>query len=270
MLKDFESMPDSKNGSSIGLRLVSHQIRDSDLILDQLNLTITEGEFISILGPSGCGKSTFLRLLAALEHPTSGEIQFSSSSGRIVRGFVFQEPRLLPWRTVLENIELPLELQGAEPRLFRQDAVHALNRVGLNESIGKYPAQLSGGMKMRVSVARALVFRPNLLLLDEPFSSLDEYTRQVLQEDLRNLWETTKLTVVFVTHSISEAVYLSNRVIFFTQRPAKIALDQLIDLPLERPSEIRLDHRFSLEMKKLSSFLETSKAVLAAPLSVKQ
>jgi NitT/TauT family transport system ATP-binding protein len=253
-------MPDIKNGASISLQSVSHQYRDSKLILDQLTLDIREGEFVSILGPSGCGKSTLLRLLAALEHPTSGKLQFSSPEGRTIRGVVFQEPRLLPWRTVLENVKLPLELKKDPFKQSRQKALEALERVSLEDSADKYPAQLSGGMKMRVAVARALVFQPSLLLLDEPFSALDEYARQALQEELRGLWQKSKMTVVFVTHSISEAVYLSNRSIIFPHlvghKGPQVVIDQPIHLPLARPSEIRLDGQFSNEIKKLSQFLK--------------
>ncbi len=248
-------MTDKKSGVSVVLREISHHYLGTGPILEGVNLKVEEGEFTSILGPSGCGKSTLLRLLAALERPAQGTIEFGPPSVPLIRGFVFQEPRLLPWRTVLGNVSLPLELKGMSKKEAQPKATEALIRIGLADSLQKYPSQLSGGMKMRVSVARALVFQPNLLLLDEPFSALDEYSRLALQDDLRVLWSSSKMTVIFVTHSVAEAVYLSERVIVFSQRPARIFGDTAVDLPTSRDASIRMENQFGSAMKGVSQFL---------------
>ncbi len=247
-------MPDNQSGASVSIQSVSYHHPGSGLILDNLSLEIRSGEFVSILGPSGCGKSTLLRLLAALEQPTQGSIQFGPQKWVPIRGFVFQEPRLLPWRTVLENVKLPLELQGETTSESHSRAIHSIERVGLTDSMHQFPSQLSGGMKMRVSVARALVFQPSLLLLDEPFSSLDESIRHSLQDDLRSLWQTLKMTIVFVTHSIAEAAYLSDRAIIFSKAPVRIVSDQVIGLDRVRTSKVRHEKQFLDEVKKMSEF----------------
>lgn len=196
-------------------------------VLDEISLEIDRGEFISVIGSSGSGKSTFLRLLAGLEHPTKGQILLS----RPLRlSFVFQEAGLLPWRTVEENIRLPFELLKESPRHVEE----ALQMVGLSACKALYPHQLSGGMKMRASIARALVTQPELLLMDEPFAALDEVTRFSLQDQLLNLCAQIGLTTVFVTHSISEAVYLSDRVFLLDQWNHKLALGEKINLPRPR------------------------------------
>lgn len=241
-------------------------ISSSELILDCLSLEIQSGDFVSILGPSGCGKSTFLRLLADLDQPQSGSLEFNNSDPKreIKRGFVFQEPRLLPWRTVLENVMLPLDLKMPSREVKKQaraQAVEALSKVGLTHAENYYPAQLSGGMKMRVSVARALISQPRLLLLDEPFSAIDEKTREELQADLRALWQTERMTVVFVTHSITEAVYLSNRVIVFSKAPARVVLDRKIELPVDRPRESLTDLAFRSEIKNIRNALSSTEAL---------
>ncbi len=204
-----------------------------------VSLVIAQGEFVAILGPSGCGKSTLLRLIAGLDAPTSGVIKLSEPVMRSGIAYVFQDAHLLPWRNVLRNVALPLELMNIS-RDERQDrALEALEQVGLSDAVGRYPAQLSGGMRMRVSLARALITNPRLLLLDEPFAALDEITRQRLDEQLRGLWMDRGMTVVFVTHSTAEAVFLADRAIVMTKRPGRIMLDQPIDLPRERVGALR-------------------------------
>jgi NitT/TauT family transport system ATP-binding protein len=206
--------------------------------LEDFSLNVAPGEFIAILGPSGCGKSTLLRLIAQLDQPQAGSIQVGSVSrpalSRAQTAYVFQDAHLLPWRTVLHNASLPLELAG-NPRSQRLQATRqALASVGLSDALDRYPGQLSGGMRMRVSLARAMVTHPRLLLLDEPFAALDEITRQRLDEQLRDLWIASGMTVVFVTHSTAEAVFLAQRAIVLSTRPGRIVHDRLIDLPEER------------------------------------
>ena len=182
--------------------------------LRDIDLLVTAGEFVVLLGPSGCGKSTLLRLVAGLDQPTGGTITWSDgkpASGHI--GFVFQDANLLPWASARDNVALPLRLAGGKKAAARVAAEAALDRVGLGEAVRLMPRELSGGMRMRVSLARALVQRPRLLLMDEPFAALDEFTRHRLQEDLRRLWQDTGTSILFVTHSIDEACFLASRVI---------------------------------------------------------
>lgn len=246
-----------KTGVNVKLSSVSRYFSNSDIILDRLTFNIDAGEFISILGPSGCGKSTLLRLIADLDKADEGTIQLDYKNSNPDRGFVFQEPRLLPWLSVLENIKLPLLLKGQDHETSNKKAINAIKRVELLNCIQKFPRQLSGGMKMRVSIARALVVEPSLLLFDEPFSALDEQTRHAFQTDLRNLWHSLGMTIVFVTHSISEAVYLSNRIIILSRAPAKILSDQFINLPKYRAPIIRLESSFIKEIQKITKSFPT-------------
>ena len=203
--------------------------------LHDLNLEISRGQFVSIVGPSGCGKSTFLRLVAGLDEPTSGELRVEGHDP-LGLAFVFQDATLLPWRSVAHNITLPLELR-------REDAdervAQTLELVGLTDFADAYPAQLSGGMRMRVSIARALVTRPQILLLDEPFGALDEITRQRLNEELLRLWQEDHWTSLFVTHNVSEAVFLSQRVLVMSARPGRILADIPIPFPYPRSPYLR-------------------------------
>jgi NitT/TauT family transport system ATP-binding protein len=208
--------------------------------LDGIDLTVARGEFLSLLGPSGCGKSTLLRIIAGLSEPTRGSCRMSLGepgkpipSGRI--GFVFQDPTLMPWSTVTANAELPFRLAGRVGAEQRDRVAAALRAVGLAGFERAYPHQLTGGMRMRVSIARALVTDPELLLLDEPFAALDEITRFALNDDLLRLWETRRPTVLFVTHSVFESVYLSTRIAVMSPRPGRIVADLPVSLP--RPRE---------------------------------
>ncbi|NUQ79684.1 MAG: ABC transporter ATP-binding protein [Polyangiaceae bacterium] len=219
-----------------------------------VDLDIAEGAFVALLGPSGCGKSTLLRLIAGLDRPTLGTIQSSPDAQNPARpavAFVFQDAHLLPWRRVLDNVALPLELAGLPASERRQIAREALANVGLEDAILRYPAELSGGMRMRASLARALVTNPRLLLLDEPFGALDELTRNRLDDDLRALWIEKAMTVLFVTHSISEAVYLAERAVVFSRRPARVIADRAIDLPRARSAKTRLEPAFAAEVQAL-------------------
>jgi NitT/TauT family transport system ATP-binding protein len=217
------------------------------------------GAFVALLGPSGCGKSTLLRLIAGLESPSAGTIRIADENSNGAPGrtaFVFQDAHLLPWRTVLDNVALPLELRGVDRDEARRRALAPLAEVELADEVRAFPDQLSGGMRMRVSIARALVTEPSLLLLDEPFAALDELTRLRLDERLRALWERRRMTVLFVTHSLSEAVFLSNRAIVMSKRPAKIVLDHGLSLPNERDAPLRATPKFTEEVATLYDALE--------------
>jgi len=238
--------------------------------LDGIDVDIAAGSFVALLGPSGCGKSTLLRLIAGLEVPTRGELVVlgRNPAGRSSNGnnggphgsdvaFVFQDANLLPWRTVLDNVALPLELRGVSAREARERARGPLGDVELDDALGRYPDQLSGGMRMRVSIARALVTEPRLLLLDEPFAALDELTRQRLDERLRALWAKKRMTILFVTHSLAEAVFLSQRALVMSKRPGRIVLDHAIELPAERGGAVRTSLPFVENTSTLYQALET-------------
>mgnify|MGYP001442867879 CR=1 FL=1 len=218
--------------------------------LAEVNLDIATGEFISIVGPSGCGKSTLLRIIADL-------VDSPGTVGKPNKGaFVFQDSALLPWRTVQGNVELLMELEGADNK--RAKASVALRQVGLNGFEKSYPHQLSGGMKMRLSLARSLVLDPEYILLDEPLSAVDELTREVLQEELHNMWTRDKFTAILVTHNIAEAVYLSNRVVVMSPRPGKIT--DIVDIPFKkRTPDIRTKPQFSKLVNDIAGKLRTWK-----------
>src|SRR5215207_1729170 len=201
--------------------------------LDGLDLDVREGEFLSLLGPSGCGKSTALRIIAGLSEPTGGTVAWrDGADARRGIGFVFQEPTLMPWTTVFGNVFLPLKLTGTDKAAATPRIMETLSRVGLAEFAEAYPRELSGGMRMRVSIARALVTAPRILLMDEPFAALDEITRFKLNDDLVALWRELRMTVVFVTHSVFESVFLSNRIVVMTGRPGRVSSELAIDAPL--------------------------------------
>jgi NitT/TauT family transport system ATP-binding protein len=218
-----------------------------------IDLAVREGEFVSLVGPSGCGKSTALRVIAGLLSPSAGGIAFPDNRPEI--GFVFQEPTLMPWRTAQANARLALELKGVAHAEADGRAHEALARVGLAEFAGAYPRALSGGMKMRVSLARALAAKPKLLLMDEPFAALDEPTRQALNDDLLKLWREDGLTVIFVTHSVYESTYLSTRVVVMTPRPGRLAAEIPLDFPPARDEAFRLTPEFTRATAKVSDAL---------------
>jgi NitT/TauT family transport system ATP-binding protein len=203
-----------------------------------LDLAVAPGEFLSLLGPSGCGKSTALRLIAGLAQPTSGTVRVQLPDPHAL-GFVFQEPTLMPWATVERNVGLPLRLLGVPRSEIRRRTGEMLDRLGLAGFREAYPRELSGGMKMRASIARALVARPRLLLLDEPFAALDEITRWKLNDDLLALWRAEGLTVVLVTHSVYESAYLSTRIAVFSARPGRVLGETLAGSPFPRGREYR-------------------------------
>ncbi len=224
--------------------------------LKGLDLAVRSGQFVSLLGPSGCGKSTALRLLAGLGRPTAGRIDWPATAGRRPEiGFVFQEPTLMPWSSVFDNVRLPLKLGGMSKAAARPVVEAAIDRVGLAGFERVYPRELSGGMKMRVSIARALVTSPSLLLLDEPFAALDEITRFRLNNDLLALWQGNPLTVVFVTHSVYESVYLSNRIVVMAARPGRVVADITIDAPYPRTEEFRTSDLYNNHCRTVSAAL---------------
>lgn len=212
--------------------------------LSDVNLTINKGEFVSFIGPSGCGKTTFLRVIADLERPTSGEITVNGmtpAEARIKRayGYVFQAPALFPWRTIEKNVALPLEVMGYSEAQKRERIARTMDLVNLKGFERKYPWQLSGGMQQRASIARALAFDADLLLMDEPFGALDEIVRDHLNSELLKLWAATQKTIAFVTHSIPEAVYLSTKIVVMSPRPGRVTDIIESTLPKERPLDIR-------------------------------
>ena len=224
---------------------VAKAFNSGTVALAGVDLTIRPGEFVSLLGPSGCGKSTLLKIIAALATPSAGEIDWPQSmydamgSPEPELGFVFQEPTLLPWRTAADNVRLPLLLASTNKKEARDRVAEALALVGLSAFANQHPRQLSGGMKMRVSIARALVTRPKILLMDEPFAALDEITRTKLNDELLELFARQKLTVIFVTHSVYESVYLSTRIVVMSSRPGRVTADIPIEVPYPRNEEFR-------------------------------
>lgn len=229
---------------------VAKRFPNGTLAVDRVDLAIEAGSFVSLLGPSGCGKSTILRMIAGLIEPSAGRIDWpglpeaSRLGAHPELGFVFQEPTLMPWASVADNIRLPLRVAGmarAETGLRVEDAIAM---VGLEGFAHAFPRELSGGMKMRVSIARALVTRPRVLLMDEPFAALDEITRFKLNNDLLALWQQLKWTVVFVTHSVFESVYLSDRILVMSARPGRIVDDIQIDAPYPRDDRFRVSDAY--------------------------
>lgn len=228
--------------------------------LDPVSLTIREGEFVTLVGPSGCGKSTLLRLVAGLTAPSAGRVQLSETARARGVGFVFQSPTLMPWASVERNVRLPLALSGRRGADADAKVDRALALVGLQEFRHAYPRELSGGMQMRASIARALVDSPRLLLLDEPFGALDEITRNRLDQDLASLSRRENLTVLFVTHSIYEAAFLSSRVLVMSARPGRICADMAMDHGGERDDAFRSTGAFARTTVRLSDALAAAMA----------
>ncbi|WP_105414735.1 ABC transporter ATP-binding protein [Neorhizobium sp. T25_27] len=243
------------------MRSVSKTFSSGTLALSDMSLTVEGGEFVSLLGPSGCGKSTALRIIAGLGDVSTGTIDWPSSrinSKGLPEGdisFVFQEPTLMPWQTVFGNVYLPLKLRGVSKSAARDEIMKTLATVGLQDFADAYPRELSGGMKMRVSIARALVTKPKLLLMDEPFAALDEITRQKLNDDVLRLWRETGITVIFVTHSVFESAYLSNRIVVMKARPGRVHADFPLVTSLERDARYRTSEEYRQACEKVSTML---------------
>ena len=241
----------------VALRGVRKAFSTGTVALAGLDLAISRHEFVSLLGPSGCGKSTALRLIAGLSRPTGGRIELDGDATAGEVGFVFQEPTLLPWATAFDNVRLPLRLRGRRSRReVRDEVMAALATVGLDRFAGAYPRELSGGMKMRVSIARALVTRPKLLLMDEPFAALDELTRHRLNDDLLALWAGSGVTVVFVTHSVFESVYLASRIVVMAARPGRVAAELAVQAPAPRPAGFRTSPDYAALCRQATEALE--------------
>jgi NitT/TauT family transport system ATP-binding protein len=246
------------NAALIRLDRVSKDFGRQIRAVDDMTRGIARGDFVSLLGPSGCGKSTALRMIAGLLPVTEGSIRIPPPEDRAEQdlGFVFQEPTLMPWATVFDNVWLPLQLAGLSRRSAADHIDAALVAVGLSGFEPAYPRQLSGGMPMRVSIARALVTRPRILLMDEPFAALDEMTRTKLNNDVLRLAHENGLTVVFVTHSVFEAVYLSKRIVVMASRPGRIVADLRVNAPWPRGEDFRVSAEFAAETARVSQVLK--------------
>ena len=231
--------------------------------LKDMNLNVNEGDFISLLGPSGCGKSTALRLISGLLHPTRGKITWEGGRGTDDLGVVFQEPTLMPWATVAENVWLPFRLKGIAYNQVRDEVLEALKLVGLDNFQNAYPRELSGGMKMRVSIARAMVTKPRLILMDEPFAALDEITRFKLNNDLLELKAAIDCTVIFVTHSVFESVFLSDRIVVMAARPGRVIHEVHVDTPYPRHEDFRTSAEYAAHTRATSDALHEAIGVAA-------
>jgi len=250
--------PDGAPRGLVALRGVSKSFSNGTTALSRLDLDVADGEFLSLIGPSGCGKSTALRILAGLAEPTTGTVVWTE--GRPEVGFVFQEPTLMPWATVFDNVFLPLRLRKLPRRAAGSRIEDALARVGLSKFMNAYPRELSGGMKMRVSIARALVLKPKLLLMDEPFAALDEITRFRLNDDLVALKAELGTTVVFVTHSVYESVYLSSRIVVMASRPGRIVETIAVPAPQRRTEDFRSTPLYTETCRRASQALHGAMA----------
>ena len=237
------------------LQDVDKTFNGSVAALRRMNLTVNDGDFISLLGPSGCGKSTALRLIAGLMRPSAGRILWEGGQGADDLGVVFQEPTLMPWATVAKNVWLPFRLRGESYASVKDRIAEVLGLVGLERFADSYPRELSGGMKMRVSIARALVTNPRLILMDEPFAALDEITRQKLNNDLLTLKAATGCTVIFVTHSVFESVFLSDRILVMAPRPGRVVKEITIDAPYPRDLDYRTSPDYAAHARATSEAL---------------
>lgn len=246
--------------SLLRLNGVAKQFPGGTTAVSAVDLAIEQGQFVSLLGPSGCGKTTLLRMMAGLADPTHGTIEWEGHQpgAHPDIGFVFQDATLMPWATAIANVMLPLKLRGMARREAEARAKAALDRVGLADSAQAFPRELSGGMRMRVSIARALVTEPRILLMDEPFAALDEITRHRLNDDLLHLWESARFTAVFVTHSVFESAYLSQRIVVMAARPGRIVADLATGSTVPRPADFRTSPEYGALCRKVSSELEAA------------
>ena len=260
MSKDLEKRQTQISIDHVGMTFKDNAGNDVKALQD-INLDIKKGEFISLLGPSGCGKTTLLRIIADLIQPTQGSVHIDGMMPREIRlqkkfGIVFQSPVLLDWRTVRKNIELPLEIMHYDPSKIPQRSKEMMDLVGLGEFADHYPKQLSGGMQQRVGIARALGIEPELLLMGEPFSALDEFTKEKLHVDLLKIWSKTNKTIIFVTHNIQEAVFLSDRICVLSPHPGRLSAVVDVDLPRPRTLDMRDTMHFAELVSKVRNSFE--------------
>ncbi|WP_376090905.1 ABC transporter ATP-binding protein [Roseomonas sp. CCTCC AB2023176] len=259
MTAPLTEVPSTSGRAVAVLEGVAKRFPSGTLAVRGVNLSIRQGEFVSLLGPSGCGKSTVLRMIAGLIAPSEGRISVDApQTGEV--GFVFQEPTLMPWSTAIANVMLPLRLAGIPKAEARERAAEALASVGLSGFERSFPRALSGGMKMRVSIARALVTRPRLLLMDEPFAALDEITRHRLNNDLLALWDRQRFTTIFVTHSVFESVYLSERIVVMAARPGRVFDDLRVNAPRHRDEAFRTSAEYAALCREASEALNGAMA----------
>ena len=255
--------PAGNTHALIRMDQVHKQFQNGTVALRDMTVEIESGQFVSFLGPSGCGKSTALRMIAGLLSVSAGDITVNGhapgqgGSDQDI-GFVFQEATLMPWATVFDNVHLPLKLTGTSAQAARPRIEEALSMVGLASFAEAYPRELSGGMKMRVSIARAMVTRPRLLLMDEPFAALDEMTRAKLNDDVLRLWQEYGLTIIFVTHSVYESVYLSNRVVVMAARPGRVVADIPVSEPYPRSQDVRNSAGYAENCRIVSDALKST------------
>jgi NitT/TauT family transport system ATP-binding protein len=242
--------------AAIRLEAVQRRFPSGLDALSDLSFEVPEGQFTALLGPSGCGKTTVLRLIAGLDRPTAGTARVETNGGKPEISYVFQDPTLMPWASLFDNVRLPLRIAGGSRAEARRRIAPTLESLGLGGFADAYPAELSGGMRMRASIARALVTQPRVLLMDEPFAALDEITRNRLNDDLLGLWQSQGFTVLFVTHSVFEAVYLSQRVLVMSPRPGRIIADLPIDEPYPRRPDLRLSPHYAQRCRTASAALE--------------
>lgn len=247
--------PGHQRSELLRMEQVDKTFNGNIVALKDMSLEVREGDFISLLGPSGCGKSTALRLISNLLHPTSGRIKWSGGDEARDLGVVFQEPTLMPWASVAQNVWLPFRLRGKPYNAVKDDVLQALKLVGLEKFQNSYPRELSGGMKMRVSIARAMVTRPKLILMDEPFAALDEITRFKLNNDLLKLKAAIGCTVVFVTHSVFESVFLSDRIVVMAARPGRVISELTVDAPYPRDESFRTSAEYAAHTRTATDAL---------------
>lgn len=251
--------PSLKDRSTLmTLKGVNKTFSGDIVALDDMSLSVREGDFISLLGPSGCGKSTALRLMAGLSRPSRGQISWTKEQRDGDLGVVFQEPTLMPWTTVANNVFLPFRLRGVSYDQVKDEVLRSLRLVGLEQFQRAYPRELSGGMKMRVSIARAMVTQPRLILMDEPFAALDEISRFMLNDDLLALKEKIGCTVVFVTHSVFESVFLSDRIVIMAARPGRVVQELEVGAPYPRTEEFRTSTEYASHCRMASDALHAA------------
>jgi NitT/TauT family transport system ATP-binding protein len=254
-VRHLDTLPLGQRPPLLRLNHVDKIFGGDVVALKDMTLRVDQGDFVSLLGPSGCGKSTALRIISDLMLPTRGRVEWEGDHGRGDLGVVFQEPTLMPWATVAQNVWLPFRLSGKGFAEVKDDVLEVLRLVGLENFLNAYPRELSGGMKMRVSIARAIVTNPRLILMDEPFAALDEITRHKLNDDLLKLKDQIGCTVIFVTHSVFESVFLSDRIVVMAARPGRVLTELRVDAPYPRGEAFRTSAEYAAHARRASEAL---------------